>query len=80
MTQVQMSKLLGISIRTLQTWKDKKNRENLYVLLERLDYHVVQNLLIQKDNQHLIALLENQEYFASYRDFEAELFKYLTSG
>ena len=80
MTQVQMSKLLGISIRTLQTWKDKKNRENLYVLLERLDYHVVQNLLIQKDNQHLIALLENQEYFTSYRDFEEELFKYLTSG
>ncbi len=80
MTQAQMSQLLGISIRTLQAWKHKKNRENLYVLLERLDYHVAQNLLMQKDNQHLIVLLENQEHFTSYRDFEEELFKYLTSG
>ncbi len=80
MTQVQMSKLLDISIRTLQAWKNKKNRENLYALLERLDYQSAEELLKQKDNQHLIALLENQENFTSYRDFEAELFKYLTSG
>ena len=79
MTQSQMSTLLGISIRTLQTWKHKKNRENLYVLLEQLDYQVAQELLQQKDHKHLIALLENQEYFRSYRDFEEELFKYLTS-
>ncbi len=80
MTQVQMSKLLGISIRTLQTWKHKKNIEKLYVLLAQLDYQVAQELLQQKDHKHLIALLENQEHFTSYRDFEAELFKYLTSG
>ena len=80
MTQIQMSKLLGISIRTLQTWKLKKNREKLYVLLAQLDYHEAQELLAHKDHTHLIALLENQEYFTSYRDFEAELFKYLTSG
>lgn len=45
MTQSQMSTLLGISIRTLQTWKHKKNREKLYVLLEQLDYQVAQELL-----------------------------------
>ncbi len=79
MTQSQMSTLLGISIRTLQTWKHKKNREKLYVLLEQLDYQVAQELLQQKDHQHLIVLLENQEHFTSYRDFEAVLFNYLTS-
>ncbi len=79
MTQVQISTLLGISIRTLQTWKHKKNRENLYVLLEQLDYREAQELLTQKDHKHLIALLENQEYFTLYRDFEAALFNYLTS-
>jgi len=79
MTQVQMSTLLGISIRTLQTWKHKKNREKLYVLLEQLDYQVAQELLQQKDHKHLITLLENQEHFTSYRDFEAALFNYLTS-
>ncbi len=73
MTQVQMSTLLGISIRTLQAWKHKKNREKLYVLLEQLDYHEAQELLQQKDHKHLIALLENQEHFTSYRDFEAVL-------
>ena len=79
MTQSQMSKLLSISIRTLQNWKHKKNREKLYMLLEQLDYHEAQELLQQKEHKHLIALLENQEYFTSYRDFEAALFNYMTS-
>lgn len=79
MTQVEMSNLLGVSARTLRDWKNKKNRENLYALLERLDYQSAEELLKQKENNHFVALLENQNTFTSYRDFEEELFKYLTS-
>ena len=79
MTQAEMSNLLGVSTRTLRDWKNKKNRENLYALLERLDYQSAEELLKQKDNNHFVSLLENQDYFTSYRDFEEELFKYLTS-
>ncbi len=79
MTQVEMPNLLGVSARTLRDWKNKKNRENLYALLERLDYQSADELLKQKENNHFVALLENQNTFTSYRDFEEELFKYLTS-
>lgn len=77
MTQTQMSKLLDVSDRTLRSWKN--NRKKLYTVLERLDYLEAEELLTQKDNAHIIRLLENQEYFQNYRAYERELFKFLVS-
>ena len=77
MTQTQMVKLLGVSDRTLRSWK--KNRSNLYTLLDRLDYKQSEDLLAQKDNMHIKKLLENQDYFQDYRSFERDLFKFLVS-
>ncbi len=77
MTQTQMSKLLGVSDRTLRSWK--KNRSELYTLLNRLDYTQAEELLLQKDNKHIVRLLENQDYFQDYRSYERELFKFLVS-
>lgn len=79
MTQSQMSSLLGVPTRTLRNWKNKKSREQLYALLEQLDYQSAEALLKQKDNNHFVPLLENQDYFNTYREFEEELFKYLVS-
>lgn len=77
MTQTQMVKLLGVSDRTLRSWKT--NRNSLYTLLDRLDFNQSEELLSQKDNMHVKKLLENQEYFQEYRSFEKELFKFLVS-
>jgi len=77
MTQTQMAKLLDVSDRTLRSWK--KNRNKLYTLLERLDADQSQELLLQKDNNHILKLLENQDYFQEYRAFESALFKVLVS-
>ncbi len=73
-----MSKLLNISDRTLRSWKSR--RTELYRLLERLDYTQAQTLVMQKSNEYIIRLLENQDYFNDYRSFERELFKFLVSG
>ena len=67
MTQTQMSKLLDVSDRTLRSWK--QNRNKLYTLIERLDYAQAEELLLQKNNTHILKLLENQEYFHEYRAF-----------
>jgi len=56
------------------TIENHKLREENKKLKELLDNRKKTN------EKHLIALLENQKYFTSYRDFEAELFTYLTSG
>lgn len=77
MTQAQMAKLLDVSDRTLRSWK--KNRNKLYTLCSKLDYTEAEALLTQKDNNHIVRLLENQEYFEDYRAFERELFKFLVS-
>lgn len=77
MTQTQMSKLLDVPDRTLRSWK--KNRNKLYTLIEKLDYAQAEELLSQKNNTHILKLLENQEYFHEYRAFERELFKFLVS-
>jgi len=78
MTQIKMSELLNVPTRTLRDWKS--SRKKLYTLLEVLDYTHAKKLLSQKDNQDVIELLENQNYFADYRVFERKLFNFLVSG
>jgi hypothetical protein len=79
MTQAEMSGLLGVSTRTLQDWKNRENRSKLFALLKKLDYQSAEELLKQKDDEHFLVLLENQNHFTSFRAFEKELFKYLLS-
>lgn len=79
MTQVEMANLLGLSPRTLQDWKDKKNRQPLFYLLSNIDLKSAKELVNQGDNEHIMRLLENKNYFTDYRAFEKELFNYLTS-
>ena len=79
MTQQQMNDLLGISTRTLRHWKNS-NRQDLYHLLENLDYDNAKNLLQTNSNEDLKSVLENEEYFTNQRDFERKLYPLLTSG
>lgn len=79
MTQAEMTRLLGISSRTLLDWKNKENRQPLFYLLSNLDLKSAQELVNQGDNEHIKRLLYNEEYFSDYRAFEKELFKFLTS-
>ena len=64
MTQTQMAKLLDVSDRTLRSWKQR--RDKLYTLLERLDLSQAEELLSQKDEQHILRLIDNQHYFQEY--------------
>lgn len=77
MTQTQIAKLLNVSDRTLRSWKQRQDK--LYVLLERLDLNQAEELLSQKDEQHILRTVDNQHYFQKYRAFERELFKFLVS-
>lgn len=77
MTQTQMAKLLDVSDRTLRSWKERQGK--LYALLERLDLNQAEELLSQKDEQHILRLIDNQHYFQESRAFERELFKFLVS-
>ena len=79
MTQAEMTRLLGISPRTLLDWKKQKNRQALFHLLRNLDLKSAKELVKQTNNEHIYRLLNNEEYFTDYRAFEKELFHYLTS-
>ncbi len=79
MTQQQMSDLLEVSPRTLRHWKSS-NRQNLYSLLEKLDYDNAKQLLGTDTNKTLEQLLENEKYYNDQREFERELYPLLTSG
>ncbi|MEA3434688.1 MAG: hypothetical protein U9R13_08900 [Campylobacterota bacterium] len=74
-----MQELLGVPERTLRDWK-KKNRSELYKLLEAIDYNTAKKLLAQNNNNDLKKLLENEQYYPSERDFEKDLYAVLTSG
>jgi transcriptional regulator with XRE-family HTH domain len=78
MTQQQMNDLLGVSPRTLRHWKNS-NRQNLYHLLENLDYNTAQKLLKNNVEEDLKSVLEN-ETFNDQREFERVLYPLLTSG
>ncbi|MBN2824408.1 MAG: hypothetical protein JXQ76_03710 [Campylobacterales bacterium] len=77
MTQTQMHELFKVDTRTLRNWKNG-NRQELYRLLESLDYESAQKLLAQNDKNSYIRVLENQDYFSSLMDFERELYPLLT--
>ena len=79
MTQQQMHSLLGVPERTLRDWK-RGNREKLYTLLETLDYDAVQTLLSMNSKERLVQLLENEQYFPNYREFERTLYPLLVSN
>jgi predicted house-cleaning noncanonical NTP pyrophosphatase (MazG superfamily) len=78
MTQQQINNLLGVSSRTLRHWKNS-NRQNLYHLLENLDFESAQNLLQNNLQEDLRMILENEKYFTNQRDFERKLYPLLTS-
>ena len=79
MTQQQMHTLLDVPERTLRDWK-YGNREKLYTLLETLDYEAVQTLLSMNSKEKMVQLLENEQYFSDYREFERTLYPLLVSN
>jgi len=78
MTQQQISDLLGVSTRTLRHWKSN-NRQELYTLLEKLDYDSANKLLHDNTTEELKSILENEKYFTDQREFERKLYPLLTS-
>ena len=66
MKQQEMSKLLGLSARTLREWKNN-NRSELYKLLKNLDVRDAEKLL---NEESYLKVLNNEKYFTSLRDFE----------
>ncbi len=79
MTQQQINDLLGVSTRTLRHWKSN-NRQDLYNLLEKLDYESAKSLLANNSHEDLKNILENEKYFTNQREFERKLYPLLTSG
>lgn len=77
MKQKEMSELVKVNDRTLRNWK--KNRVELYKLLENLDFEQAKKLLVSNDKETYIKLLENEEYYDSLLDFEEDLYPLLVN-
>ncbi len=75
MKQKEMSELVKVNDRTLRNWK--KNRVELYKLLENLDFEQAKKLLVSNDKETYIKFLENEKYFTFSLDFEKELYPLL---
>ncbi len=76
MTQTQMHQLLHVDTRTLRNWKNG-NREELYSLLQNLDYKTAKRLLAQNDRSTYVKVVENEKYFTSLLEFEKYLYPLL---